>query len=341
MPEGRHHKLPGVQALRGVAAVMVLIGHALAEAEYYLGLALLGDQVPWTRGVDIFFVISGFVVTLSILRAPKSPMLFFRTRLARVVPLYFIFTTLIVVSLLVMPSGVKDTSYDPFHILSSFGFFPYARPDGRIAPVLSVGWTLNYEVYFYAIFALCLNLKRALLSTACILLSLVCAGFLFPLTSAPFLFWTDTIVIEFVFGMALAWLWYRCGKTNNSSGAILCLLVGVTTLIVFNNLALPRYLAAGVPATLIVAGGVLWGANIPKIATALGDASFALYLSHRFVLRAATLLLLPILPQNLWGAATYVVIVIIGALAAGQMTHVWLERPLARASTSLMPRRTI
>lgn len=58
-------KLPGLQALRGLAAVMVLIGHVLAEAEHYFALPLPGDAIPWTRGVDIFFVISGFVITLS------------------------------------------------------------------------------------------------------------------------------------------------------------------------------------------------------------------------------------------------------------------------------------
>ena len=58
-------KLPGLQALRALAAIMVLVGHVLAEAEHYFALALPGDAIPWTRGVDIFFVISGFVVTLS------------------------------------------------------------------------------------------------------------------------------------------------------------------------------------------------------------------------------------------------------------------------------------
>ena len=65
--------LPGLQILRAVAALMVLLGHVIAEAEHYFGLPLPGDAVPWTRGVDIFFVISGFVITLSAARFAGPP----------------------------------------------------------------------------------------------------------------------------------------------------------------------------------------------------------------------------------------------------------------------------
>jgi len=151
-------KLPGLQALRGLAAVMVLIGHVLAEAEHYFALSLPGDTIPRTRGVDIFIVISGFVITLSAQRYMGRPWAFLWRRLLRVAPLYYVFTTLMVAALLLLPGAVKDTPLDPAQIISSYVFFPYARPDGLIAPVLSLGWTLNYEIFFYALTALCLAL---------------------------------------------------------------------------------------------------------------------------------------------------------------------------------------
>ena len=67
-------RLAGLQLLRGLAATMVLIGHVIAEAEHYFARPLPGDAIPWTRGVDIFFVISGFIITLSATRLMGQPL---------------------------------------------------------------------------------------------------------------------------------------------------------------------------------------------------------------------------------------------------------------------------
>jgi exopolysaccharide production protein ExoZ len=141
-------KLGGLQFLRAFAAIMVLIGHAIAEAEHYFAISLHLDFIPWTRGVDIFFVISGFIITLSATRYKGRPFAFLQRRVMRVVPLYYVFTTLMVFTVFFFPNGPKDTVFDLSQILSSYGFFPYARLDGRIAPILSLGWTLNYEIFF-------------------------------------------------------------------------------------------------------------------------------------------------------------------------------------------------
>lgn len=324
------HRLLGLQALRGVAAVMVLIGHVLAEAEHYFALQLPGDAVPWTRGVDIFFVISGFVITLSASRYAGQPGAFLWRRILRVVPLYYLFTTLMVAALLVLPGGAKDTTLDPAQILSSYGFFPYARADGRIAPVLSLGWTLNYEMFFYALMALCLALPRPLVTVAGMLMALAMMGLVVGFTTPQFTFWTNPLILEFLFGIALARLWQRGWSRPDMALSIAALVMGFALLIVLDPTPLPRFIAAGLPAALIVAGGTLFCPQRPLPGQLLGDASYALYLSHRFALRAATLVLLPLLPATALGAWVYVVTVCVLAVAVGILIHIAIERPLMR-----------
>jgi peptidoglycan/LPS O-acetylase OafA/YrhL len=312
---------------------MVLIGHVLAEAEHYFDIALPGDMIPWTRGVDIFFVISGFVITLSAHRFIGQPGAFLWRRLLRVVPLYWLFTTLMVAALLLIPGGAKDTILDPAQILSSYGFFPLERADGRIAPVLSLGWTLNYEVFFYALAALCLALPRPLLTLTALILSLGMLGLFIDFASPQIRFWTNPIIIEFAMGLALAQAWQRGWHRPHWGAALSILTLGMTLLIVLDATALPRAIAAGVPAMLIVAAGTLLCPHVKLPGQIWGDASYALYLSHRFALRAATILLLPLLPATLMGAAIYTITVCALALATGLLTHLWIERPMMRTLT--------
>ncbi|MEL7091920.1 MAG: acyltransferase [Pseudomonadota bacterium] len=323
--------LPGLQLLRALAALMVLVGHVLAEAEHYFALSLPGNAVPWTRGVDIFFVISGFVITLSAARYLGQPAAFFWRRVVRVVPLYWLFTTLMVAALLLLPGGVKDTTLDPAQILSSYGFIPYERADGRIAPVLSLGWTLNYEMLFYAIAALCLALPRPLLAVTGVILGLATVGLTLDAPIPQVRFWTNPILIEFLFGIGLARLWQRGFHVPHGAAAGFALTCGLALLLILDATTLPRWVAAGIPAAIIVASGTLFCPQRAMPGMIWGDASYALYLSHRFALRAATLLLLPLLPATIVGALAYVVVVCACALGVGVLTHVFVEKPLLRA----------
>lgn len=325
------NKLPGLQLLRAAAAMLVLVGHVIAEAEHYFGLGLPGDPIPWTRGVDIFFVISGFVITLSAARYAGQPAAFLWRRVLRVVPLYWLFTTLMVVALVLVPGGAKDTVFDPMQILTSYGFIPYERLDGRVAPVLSLGWTLNYEVFFYALAALCLALPRPLFMLGLLMFGLAVIGWLYDFSNAQLSVWTNPIILEFTMGIALARLWQRGCHLPHGGLAVVGVVAGGVLLVILDQTTLPRFIAAGVPATLIVAAGTLLCPNRQMQGLIWGDSSYALYLSHRFVLRGATLLLLPLLPAGYLGAVTYVVTVCALALAVGVLTHVYIEKPMLRA----------
>jgi exopolysaccharide production protein ExoZ len=335
MPPSR---LQGLQALRALAAVMVLVGHVLAETAHYAGWPLGYDRLPWTRGVDVFFVISGFIVTLSAGRFIGQPGAFLWRRFLRVAPLYWLFTTLMVAVVLLIPQGAKDTGFEPGQIIASYFFFPWERSDGRIAPVLSLGWTLNYEVFFYALFAAALLSRRPLPALAVGIAVLVLVGAIWPVQGVAIRFWTNPLILEFLFGMALAALWIRGWSRPDPLLALAALIAGLALLVLLHGSNLPRFIAAGVPATLIVAAGTLFCPDRTMPFQALGDASYALYLSHRFVLRGMTLLVLPLFPAGTVATAGFALLTCALALAVSLLVHRHVERPFLG---TVEPRRKV
>ena len=104
-------------------------------------------------GVDIFFAISGFVMMLSTESSSKN---FFLKRIIRVAPTYYIFTLGVFFSALIAPSVLNNTTADFSQLVQSFLFVPFDKNGVGHYPILFLGWTLNYEMYFYLLFALAL-----------------------------------------------------------------------------------------------------------------------------------------------------------------------------------------
>ncbi len=320
-------KLGGIQFIRAFAAVFVLIGHAIAEAEHYFEISMRLHFIPWTRGVDIFFVISGFIITLSITRYAGRPVAFLQRRLVRILPLYYLFTTLMVLTVVFFPSGPKETVFDLGQILTSYGFLPYERPDGRIAPILSLGWTLNYEVFFYVLCALCMLVRQTTVAISIFIGLLVAIGATAQLDTAHAIFWTNPIIVEFLFGIFLAKI-YQAGWVRPNALLAMVVFGGALVLLVaLHTTQLSRFVAAGLPAFFIVAAGTLFCPPNVQGWQILGDASYALYLSHRFTLRLTTILLLPILPSSILGSWVYVLCVSGFSIGVALLVHFWIERP--------------
>lgn len=324
-------RLAAIQRLRALAVLLVLVGHVLAEAGHYLRLDLPGAAIPWTRGVDIFFVVSGVVITLSARHATGAGD-FLRRRALRIVPLYWLFTSLMVLALF-LPGATKETALEPGQIVSSYLFLPWERHDGRIAPVLSPGWTLNYEMTFYALFAAAMALRVPLAGTAAALVALVGAGVILRPEAPALVFWTNPLMLEFLFGIAIAQAWLHLWPRHHPWLGWSIAALGLLLLTLGHQTALPRVIAAGLPAALIVAGPVLLdrAQAAPGPLTRLGDASYALYLSHRFVLRALTLIVMPLVPGSAAppvAALLYTAIAGMAVLWIGLVVHDRVERPL-------------
>jgi exopolysaccharide production protein ExoZ len=332
-------RLEQVQFLRFLAAMLVVCGHILLEGkekslltEYYF----IAYKFRWGWGVDIFFVISGFImlyISRTATPGAAAAKTFLARRAMRIVPLYWTFTALMVAALLVAPGPVSGPEWRPWHLLSSFLFIPSPRSgDGALRPILSHGWTLNYEVLFYFCFATCLLFTRrhALLLTGGVLACIAGMAHMLP-GSTVMAFYKNTVVIEFLYGGLLYHLHWRGFRI----GGLACMIaVGASAVLVALGPADPgqtRFLHWGLPAFAVCASIILYrGPSQAFFARpafqSIGDASYALYLSHPFVYHLLLLGLRP-LPHEM-ASAIYVPVALLACLAVAVMVHRLYERPL-------------
>lgn len=335
--------LNNIQIARFWAALVVVFSHVQHEA--YQGLEHLvdrGARPSWfdgAVGVDVFFVISGLIMVLSSqkLQGPAGMVEFVKRRVTRIVPLYWIFTLLMVLAFTLTPGTLAHHEGGVWQLVSSLLFIPSRDSMGGIQPVLALGWTLNYEMLFYAIFALALLLPKrsSVWAVVAVIVALTLIGLAVPRDGwAPLVFWTDPIMIEFVLGILLAQAVLR-GRAIGLPTALLLIVVAILLLSATSRLMLLntpwRWLVAGGPALLIVAGAALGpqagDQPLSRLMRFLGDSSYALYLSHPF-----TINLLVIMWRKLgWGTGSFIVAGTALSVMVGGMTYVLLERPILDA----------
>jgi peptidoglycan/LPS O-acetylase OafA/YrhL len=276
-----------LQLLRAVAALCVVAYHAAEMWRARLSPGGSFDGTKAAAGVDIFFVISGFVMVFSAGRlagAPHPGRLFLWSRLRRIVPLYWLCSVAKIAALAVSGGGARlSVSY----CLASLLFLPVHDAAGLFKPVLPVGWTLSFEMLFYVLFAAALG---AGLAPAVIVPPVLIVLALMPHGGGAIGEFSNPIVLEFAYGIALAVLWQRGWRMGG--WAALALLIAGSACLVFLPKAFlgARFLGWGLPAAAVVAGLVsletIVAPALPRFCLALGDASYAIYLTHGFVLAA-------------------------------------------------------
>ncbi|HEX8445341.1 MAG TPA: acyltransferase [Sphingomonas sp.] len=331
-----------IQILRFVAAAMVLFGHLNHEVLQRPDLNVAGfrpfEAVWWPGGVDIFFVISGFImyhISADQFGRPGASRRFMERRLIRLVPPYWAFTALVLVAMALFPAQLASNVTSPWHIAASFLFIPAANPSGVVFPVLILGWTLNFEMLFYVCFAIGLTMPRriGLAIIAAILVTLALSGLFGPL-DLPFGFWCSPVVIEFLFGIAIAAV-RRRGVRISRGVSWLLVAAGVAALLGLRAMDVPgvdfrwRFLWAGAPALLLCAGLALVReapepGRIKRLLVFGGDMSFALYLSHPFTLTLLAMLMTRGGIRDPW---LYIAISFVVCLIAAGLVYVGLERP--------------
>ncbi|MGX7707855.1 acyltransferase family protein [Methylobacterium sp. Gmos1] len=347
----RPTSLPLIQVLRALAAVMVAAGHAQFEVAGLAARAGLPYAptawLPWPAGVDVFFVISGFIIVHA--AAPlhgraDARRTFLAHRIARVVPLYWLATTLYLALAWMRPGLLGADAGGPAYLAASYLFWPMARADGAVQPLYSLGWTLNYEMAFYVVFALVLPLggRRAVLAVVALLGGFVVLGQAAGSMPVAPAFWSDPIVLEFACGAALA-LARQHGLRLPGPARLALAVAGLALLSLAGAApALPRCLAWGGPAALLVAAAALGPSGIapPRLrlrlrpAVMLGDASYALYLAHPFVVRGTRVIAEAIGLAAAPGLLTILMLVL--ACLAALVLHRTVERPLTRAARALL-----
>ena len=340
--------LANVQLARAYAALIVVIGHTLHDLEAFGPGAgdLNAQSINWGAGVDIFFVISGFIMVLVAgddFGKPGASWRFFSRRVARVAPLYWLATTAVVLGALAMPSWLNVPLGDWRHVLASYAFIPDLRPGLTIArPVLALGWTLNFEMLFYVVFALAMFLpfRFGVAAVAGLFVLAACFHVAFAPSDPRIAFWTDPVALEFVFGVLIG-VAFRRGVRLAALPALAMVLLGLALATVdvtamANGPALTPVVRFGLPAALAISGAAL-GPQLTKgralaWGVALGDASYALYLSHPFVIRP-----LRKMDQMLLGGGDGVLFAVIAAalcVGLALALHRWLEKPLTRSLVS-------
>lgn len=336
--------LVSLQYLRALASLMVVVFHLGAP------LQRLGLTAPWPQsgaaGVDIFFVLSGFLMLVTTRNPAIRPGDFYLKRIVRIVPLYWIVTTATLALLLAAPQLVKSGQADAWHILASYLFLPARHPVlGTLEPLVVPGWTLNYEMFFYLVWgaALLLPQRGRVVAVSMLLAALAGLGLAAPEKGAFLAFYTSPIMLEFVFGLALG-VWYLKGPAPARGWGYVLMAAGLVSLLAQGGVpGADRMIRWGVPAAMVVAGALVLERERPVAAIGplvlLGDASYALYLVHGMILSAVGQIFARLAPAGelaTWLAfgATAVGAAILGAVAV----HLAVERPLLRVMTARPPR---
>jgi exopolysaccharide production protein ExoZ len=337
-PRRGRESLSLIQILRAVAALAVALDHLAFE---------LARQFKWeaapslfsvgSAGVDVFFLISGFVIVYvsePLFGKPWAPGYFLACRLARVVPLYWSTTAIVLLDDLMRHADLAAANLSPASVAASFYFLPYPRPGGQTAPIFSIGWTLNYELFFYSLFSVAILAARgkAVLAIVILFAVLVTIGRLAPLPTA-LAFWSDPIILEFAFGMLLA-IAFRAGWRSPAwlSCALIAVGIGAYVLTLQDAaIGLPRSVYWGLPAFCIVAGVVFIDrpTGNHRVANAfclLGNASYALYLVHPFVF-VFPRRLLPDVATTVSSPALYGLVLLGCSIGVAILVHLTFEKP--------------
>ncbi|MGI4830240.1 MAG: acyltransferase family protein [Janthinobacterium lividum] len=326
-----------IQILRAFAALMVVAHHTtiMLAQRNHLPIA---NWISGGSGVDLFFIISGFVMTVSaapLRQATHPARTFLARRLERIVPMYWIVTTIKLLVLLAVPVLGMNALGSTGHILASYLFFPSLNSQGFFEPVVIVGWTLNFEVAFYLVFAVALALRaRPVWIVGPVLLGIVLLPFCHvPAGPVWFTFFRSTLLLEFLFGVLLAMALPAVRCVPWQAGLLLVVLgLGPLVLWKYPNFSYWRGLLWGIPALAVVSGALSmesrWGARSPRWALTLGDASYSIYLVHTFALPAVGLLLNRLKFE--WPGEVLISFVgaIIFSTAAGLFSYKLVEQPL-------------
>jgi peptidoglycan/LPS O-acetylase OafA/YrhL len=294
-------KIDSLQLLRAFAVIVVAWVHA-GQIMFLVTGRLLPSLGVY--GIDVFFVISGFIMASILFRSKDmGPGLFLRRRATRIFPVYWIFVII----------GAAEMAERHAHItaayLPSILLLPGYSYSGGPALLVAFSWTLVFEMAFYYIVAtaLAFTKRKAIEATIVLLCALVGISLIVDIRHPVAIVFLNPMLLEFVLGCLVALLYRRCGRCK-FAGMALCV-AGLGSAIALMRSHLPvangmhmvmsnshvwmRVSTWGISAACLVAGMVLWSPDstgaIPRVFVALGDASYSTYLISSFVIELGAL----------------------------------------------------
>jgi exopolysaccharide production protein ExoZ len=334
-----------IQVLRGFAALSVLFYHAGFMIEPVVnGWGFLRNFVfSGHAGVDIFFVISGYIIAESTKNIHGSANWgqFIQRRILRVIPPYYLVTFALFAVSIVLPAVLKNTHPSFADLLKSLLFIPHYNQNGEIYPVVGVGWSLNYELFFYVCMALAgawsFNKNLAL---AFLFVTLAVIGSLFDFRgSAVLSTYTSPLLLEFLFGMAVYQL--RQKSIGHRVALPLALALFLVSILFFSpESASERLIGFGIPSFFLVyaaATSSTWENRASRVLAWLGDRSYSLYLVHQLTLVALARILLPAFKGNEEIGAVFYMAVALGICVLVMLPLFYIER---KSYEWLVPRKS-
>ena len=278
-------ELQSIQALRALAATTVIFAHVrfINRGGF---------------GVNIFFVISGFIICYI---SSLNPSNFWLKRIFRIVPLYWAGTLGVFSIALVAPSLLNSTTSRPDELLKSLFFIPFWKESGHLAPVLFLGWTLEYEMFFYLVFAaaLAINTKLAGWIAIAMLAVVATVGHVAHPTSTFLSFYSHPIIMEFALGILAFYAWQNWKPALVRFPLSLAVLISVACYAFFFWIdrgfppiihfarILPGFVSQGGLGFVILMCFLSMEGKItfPRWVLAVGDASYSLYLFHPYIVQ--------------------------------------------------------
>ncbi len=277
------HDLKSLQFLRTLASTSVVY--------YHIGLY----PVFGSFGVDIFFVLSGFVMALLVDK--KQDLLEFSIgRISRIIPLYWLFTVILFFVILAFPHFVPMSKISLNDLLKSLLFIPYFRDAGIFAPILGVGWTLNYEIFFYLCIAVSIGTGIRHIFLKVLFLIFACHIFFGLIVESRVLnyFFGKTLVFEFLLGFVCFYI--HKNKFTEKWPNFLLFLLGMISYLIMALFQIYKFqfddlFLYGIPSMILIIS--LSGlerllktnkSRFLKLLSDLGESSYAVYLTHFFVI---------------------------------------------------------
>ena len=335
--------------LRAYACFMLILFHAHSISRQIPqtdGTEIWPSPVWWCSAIDLFFVMSGFLIIYmgkKLYRTPDGVKIFAIRRAVRILPLYWIYT-FIIASVFLLGAGTSHTSehvtIDRF--MASLLFWPIQG-----GPIIPLGWTLNFEVFFYILFSF--SLRFAFLQGAiglCGVLGVLAAlGVICDFQIYALKFWTEPLVIDFIFGLALGIAYHLGVKLPNAARLLLAAASVLPLLAVppdFTPFDIVRPFTFGASAALLVAAACLRekeytfgkaGAFLQE----LSNSTYSLYLSHIITLKAVELVYKKSGLALSFGPIPYIIFAPLCAVVVGYIAYISLEKPLTGYLRSKIP----
>ena len=348
-------KINAIQGLRGIAALLVVADHSLLRfSEWTNTRALKSDHLLYVaellgrHGVEIFFLISGFIMTVTSyeeFNRHNAASKFLWRRIIRIVPLYWLITALVIGQLV-----WQGHAPNPMSVAKSLAFIPYENEAGSLQPLLRRGWTLNYEMFFYALFGAALFLKPrpGLGAVICVLVLLAFAGRIWMTgdCSAESCelagFYAQPIILYFAGGIILGAIRVYLQRRNKLFAVTadngLGMAIALTGIYV-------AYASLAAPSSLTYIAGILFCVSATAFCALLednsrlgrvrfmfllvGEASYSIYMTH-------SLFIDPVgrLWTNAFGGkwmGVYLAAMIVGTSLLGMLVYRCVEKPMLRA----------